>query len=181
MAVRVQTARVLTPPRESLFGRFGEGSVLVPPARVTSPECIFIGDGVVILEHAWLSVVRALPGVTPRLEIGDRVRLGRFTSIACVGSVVIHEDVLFSDGVFIGDTYHRYDELGKPVSEQPMSEPRQVEIGSGSFIGIRAIVLSGVSIGRHAYVGAGAVVTKDIPDYAVAVGNPARVISIREP
>lgn len=164
------------PPRRSAYGQFGDGSVVVPPARVVSPPCIFIGNRVSVLEHSWLAVVRAFDDVIPRLEIRDGTKIGRFATIACVGSVTIHENVLMSDGVFIGDTYHRYDDVERPVIAQAMSRPRSVEIGPGSFIGIRATVLEGVTIGRQAYVGAGAVVTEDVPDFCVAVGNPARII-----
>jgi len=149
---------------------------VVPPARVVSPQWIFIGDRVTVLEHSWFAVVKAFEEITPRLEIGNGTRIGRFATIACVGSVTIHEDVLMSDGVFIGDTYHGYDRPHEPVITQPMSTPRSVEIGAGSFIGIRATVLDGVTIGRRAYVGAGAVVTEDVPDFCVVVGNPARVV-----
>lgn len=171
-----RTLRANMPPRRSSYGHFGEGSFVVPPARVVSPQWIFIGDGVTVLEHSWFAVVKSFDDVTPHLEIRDGTRIGRFATIACVGSVIIHENVLMSDGVFIGDTYHRYDKPDEPVKTQPMSSPRPVEIGAGSFIGIRATVLDGVTIGRQAYIGAGAVVTEDVPDFCVAVGNPARVV-----
>lgn len=171
-----RTLRANVPPRRSSYGSFGESSVVVPPARVVSPQWTFIGDRVTVLEHSWLAVVKAFEDITPRLEIGSGTRIGRFATIACVGSVTIAEDVLMSDGVFIGDTYHRYDQPAEPVITQPMSPPRPVEIGAGSFIGIRATVLDGVTVGRQAYVGAGAVVTEDVPDFCVAVGNPARIV-----
>lgn len=171
-----RTLRDNLPPRPSAYGHFGDDSYIVPPARVTSPEWIFIGDRVTVLEHSWFSVVKAFDEITPRLQIGNGTRIGRFATIACVGSITIRENVLMSDGVFIGDTYHRYDRPDEPVIAQPMSQPRPVEIGAGSFIGIRATVLDGVTIGRQAYVGAGAVVTEDVPDLCVVVGNPARVV-----
>ena len=171
-----RTARVLSPPRPSEFGAFGDRSVVVPPCRVSTPECIFIGDDVVILEHAWLSVVRAFDDITPHLDIRNGTRIGRFSSIGCVGSITIHENVLTADFLFVGDSYHRYDILEQPVVDQPMTQPKPVEIGPGSFLGIRATVLAGVTIGEHAYVGAGSVVTKDVPDYAIVAGNPAEIV-----
>jgi acetyltransferase-like isoleucine patch superfamily enzyme len=165
------------PPRPGWFGEFGTDSVVVPPARITNGDCIWIGDGVRILEHSWLSVVRAVEGYVPRLVISDGCRIGRFANIACVGEVVFEPNVLTADRIFVGDTFHEYEDTSMPVIAQPMAEPRPVLIGEGSFLGVGAMVLHGVSIGRRSYVGAGAVVTESVPPHSVVVGNPARVVS----
>jgi acetyltransferase-like isoleucine patch superfamily enzyme len=170
------TARVLTPPDPSAYKSFGPGSVVVPPSRVSLPECIEIGEGVVIHEHAWLSVVAAVPGTTPRLTIGDGTSIGRLCHIACVGEIEIGPDVLTSERIFIGDTYHGYEDVTLPVIEQPMAPPAKVTIGRGAFLGVGSVVLRGVTVGEHAYVGAGAVVTADVAPHTVVVGNPARVV-----
>ena len=148
----------------------------MPPARVTLPERIFLGDDVTVLEHSFLSVVAAVDGVVPTLRIGDRTRIGRFAHIACVGEIEIGADVLTSERVFIGDTYHGYEDPTQPVLAQPMATPQAVRIERGAFLGIGCAVLMGVTIGEHAYIGAGAVVTDDVPARSVAVGNPARVV-----
>lgn len=168
-------ARDNRPPPAAAFARFGK-SLIVPPARVTNAHRIEIGDGVVILEHAWLSVVPAVEGVVPRLVIGDRCRIGRFASIACVGEVVFGDDVLTADRIFIGDTYHGYEDPTAPIIKQPMAPPQPVHIGSGAFLGIGCAVLHGVTIGEGAYVGANAVVTEDVPPRTVVGGNPARIL-----
>lgn len=170
------TARDVTPPPPGAFRSFGANSWIVPPARVTSPECISIGAGVVILEHSWLSVVSAVPGITPRLTVGDRTRIGRMAHIACVGDIEIGSDVLTAERIFIGDTYHGYEDATQPIIDQPMAAPRKVTIGDGAFLGIGSIVLMGVSIGAGAYVAAGAVVTEDVPPRTLVVGNPARPV-----
>lgn len=175
-ALGAATARDLLPPPPARFARFGAGSVVVPPARVSSAPCIEIGDDVVILEHAWLSVVRSVPGVTPRLVFGDGCRIGRFAHIACVGEVVFGRDVQTSERVFVGDTYHGYEDPSLPVLRQPMAHPEPVHIGDGAFLGIGCAVLLGVTVGEGAYVGAGAVVTRDVPPRTLVVGNPARVV-----
>jgi acetyltransferase-like isoleucine patch superfamily enzyme len=174
--IALGTARHLTPPSPSAFASFGEGSVIVPPARVTGAEYVHIGAGVVIHEHAWLSVVTALEDVVPRLAIGDGSQFGRMTTIACIGEIEIGPRVLTGERVFIGDTYHGYEDVALPVIEQPASPPRKVTIGHGAFLGVGSIILGGVTIGEGAYVGAGAVVTRDVPARTVVVGNPARVI-----
>jgi len=81
-----------------------------------------------------------------------------------------------SDGVFIGDCFHGYEDPHTPVLRQPMSTPAPVRIDDGAYIGGNAIVLPGVHIGAQAYVGEGAVVTKDVPAGAVVFGNPARIV-----
>lgn len=167
--------RDLTPPLPSAFGAFGR-SVIVPPARVNRPECIFIGDGVVIHEGVWLSVVKAHEEITPRLAIGDRVRIGRFCQISCVGEIVIEEDVLASDQVQIGDTYHQYEDPTVPTTRQPMALPSPVRVRRGALLGLGVVVLPGVTIGEGAYVAEGSVVTRDVPPHSVVRGNPAHPV-----
>lgn len=175
-ALATNVARDVTPPPPEAFARFGRDSVVVPPARVSSPEAIEIGDDVQILEHSWLSVVRAVPGVEPRLRVGDGCRIGRFCHIACVGDITFEPDVLTAERIFVGDTYHGYEDPTRPVIEQPMASPEPVVIGRGSFLGIGSVVLAGVTIGQNSYIAAGAVVTRDVPAYTLVVGNPARSI-----
>jgi acetyltransferase-like isoleucine patch superfamily enzyme len=166
---------VLTPPDADQFGAFGR-SVIVPPARVDAPECIFIGDGVVLHEGIWLSVVRSHEDIVPRLEIRDGARFGRFCQISCVGEVVIEEDVIASDQVQIGDTYHEYENPELPATKARMARPRAVRIGRGALLGLGAVVLPGITVGEGAYVVEGSVVTRDVAPHAVVAGNPARVV-----
>lgn len=166
----------MTPPRPSAFASFSPDSWIVPPARVSTPEAIHIGKNVIIHEHSWLSVVPAIEGVRPSLTIGDNCRIGRMCHISCVGEIVIGDDVLTSDRVFIGDTYHDYTDISRAVIDQPMAEPRPVHIGRGAFIGIGAVVLRGVTVGENAYIAAGAVVTSDVPPHTIAAGNPAKPV-----
>jgi acetyltransferase-like isoleucine patch superfamily enzyme len=103
--------------------------------------------------------------------------LGADLVVACTGRVEIGPDVMASDRVFIGDTYHEYRDIHRPIRDQGLAPPRPVRIAAGAFLGIGVIVLPGVTIGENAYVGAGAVVTRDVPARSVAVGNPAHVVS----
>jgi acetyltransferase-like isoleucine patch superfamily enzyme len=169
-------------PPAGAFARFGRASVIVPPARVTNPQWIAIGDEVVLHEGAWLAVVRPDPSAgAPRLEIGDRTRIGRFAHIACAGEVRIGPEVLAADMVFIGDTHHGFADPTQPVSRQPLAPPRPVVIERGAFLGIRAVVLEGVTIGENAYVAAGAVVVDDVAPRTVVAGNPARPVRRWDP
>lgn len=175
------TARVLSPPPPTAFGAYGRNTWIVPPARVSTPGSIFLGDDVVILERSFLSVVPAIEGITPKLTIGDRTNIGAQSHIACVGEVDIGPEVLTAARIFIGDTYHRYEDPTVPVLDQPMAPPEKVSIGRGAFLGIGSAVLMGVTVGEHAYVGAGAVVTRDVEPFTLVVGNPARPVRRWDP
>jgi len=160
------------------FASFGARSWIATPAVVKCPERISIGDDVQVFPRAWLSVVEEHLGsrYKPRLTIGNRVKLGHDLIIACIGEVVIEDDVLASDRVFIGDTSHGFSDPNTPIHAQPMIPPRPVRIGRGAFLGVGSIILGGVQIGPNGYVAAGAVVTKDVPERTVVAGNPARAI-----
>jgi virginiamycin A acetyltransferase len=112
----------------------------------------------------------------PTAEIGRNVYVGVY---GCLGDVTLEEDVLLGSHVSIinGGGQHGIDRLDLPIREQPGVFPR-VTIGRDSWIGDRSIVLA--DVGRHCVIGAGSVVSKPIPDYAIAVGNPARVIRFRD-
>lgn len=166
-------ARDQLAPPPSAFASFGAGSWIVPPARVWGAEWISVGDDVVILEHAQLSVVRRDGDPEPRLVFGDGCRIGSMCHVACAGEVVFGARVLTAGRVYVGDTSHGYDDPSLAVLDQPMAAPRPVRIGSGSFLGIGAVVTAGVTLGEHAYVAAGAVVTTDVASRTVVAGNPA--------
>lgn len=105
--------------------------------------------------------------------LGDRVRIG-------IGSVIIGPVNMGSGSglgqhVFVSGFNHGYSDASRNSSEQPL-DIRPVKIGEDSHIGANAVVLAGITIGKRCQIGAGSVVTRDIPDYSVAVGNPARII-----
>lgn len=112
----------------------------------------------------------------PTARIGDRAYIG----VGCmIGDVTLEEDVLVGSHVSIinGRGQHGTSRLDIPVREQPGEYPR-VTIGRDTWIGDRAIVTE--SVGQHCIVGAGAVVTKPVPDFAIVVGNPARIQGFRQ-
>lgn len=166
------------------FRRFGKGSIIKPFARRISggryieigDDCFF-GDGLVLIatdEHAGVSH-------QPSCVFGDRCVFGSDAVISCTNSITIGNGVLTSSRVFIGDSYHGYEDPARPVLDQPMAGEAPVRIGDGCFIGIGAAIMPGVTLGRNCFVGANAVVTKSFDDYSVVGGVPARLIRRYDP
>ncbi len=111
----------------------------------------------------------------PTTEVGHRVHIGNHCSI---GDVTLEDDVLIGSHVSVinGGAQHGIGRLDVPIREQPGTWPR-ITVGRDSWIGERCVVLA--DVGRCCVIGAGSVVTKPIPDYAIAVGAPARVVRYR--
>lgn len=154
----------------------GRNVQLARGACFEHPEFISIGEDVTINIHAWFSVVPLPDEVKPQILIGKGSYIGRFFHISCTKQIVIGDDVLISDRVFITDSQHGFQDTTLPISLQPLYSPGPVEIGSGTWLGIGVSVMPNVKIGRHCVIGANAVVTHDIPDYHIAAGIPARII-----
>lgn len=107
------------------------------------------------------------------LLIGDRVHVNRNVHLDVSGGLEIGDDVVISEDAIIYTHDHGLSPHALPLLLRK-------EIGVGAWIGARVIVLAGCrKIGRKAVIGAGAVVVRDVPDNAVVVGNPARVVRIR--
>ena len=143
----------------------GNSKMLFDEKRFEVGKNVFIGKG------AWLSL-----GPSAKLLIGDNTHINDGFVVACNLSVEIGKNVLIADRVFVGDCNHGYEEMGRPVMEQRMSECEAVKIEDDGWIGINACILKGVTVGRHSVVGAGAVVTESVLPYSVVAGNPAKVI-----
>lgn len=92
------------------------------------------------------------------------------------GSITIEDDVLLGPSIQIFTNKHRFVNPEIAIIDQGIEDPKDVIIKKGSWIGAGTIILPGVTIGRNVVIGAGSVVTKDIPDQTLAVGAPARVI-----
>jgi acetyltransferase-like isoleucine patch superfamily enzyme len=110
------------------------------------------------------------------ISIGDNVLLAKHVFIDYTGEVVIDNNVKIANGVCI-ESHHR--DLEAYKHGEDVNVPTSLHICEGAYIGTRAIILDSCNyIGKYSRIGAGAVVTKDVPDYAVAVGVPAKVVKI---
>lgn len=161
----------------------GGGIVLGRGVKIEHPECVSLGHNVHLNDYCWLSVLTenreiGSPPVKlhPQLSIGDGCYVGRFGTLACINRVTLGRNVMISDRVFIGDSTHGFARTDLPIRNQYMTSKGPVEIGDGTWIGIGVSVMANVKIGRNCVIGAGSVVTSDIPDFCVAVGSPAKVV-----
>ena len=159
---------------KSRFASFGEHSVIIKPLRINGYENIYIGKKVGIHNQGWLAA-RGLTGCHPILQIGDGTTIGDFSHIFATRKICIGKNVLIANFVYISDNVHGYEDVDKPIIRQPIIQKNDVFIGDDSWIGEHVSII-GASIGKHCVIGANSVVTRDIPDYCVAVGSPARVI-----
>lgn len=112
------------------------------------------------------------------LSIGVNSSIGRNCQLA--NDVTIGEDVMMAPEVIIFSVGHETSDIELPMRLQGNSLAKPVTVGNDVWIGQRAIILPGIKIGNGAIIAAGSVVTKDVPDYAVVGGNPARVIKSRK-
>jgi acetyltransferase-like isoleucine patch superfamily enzyme len=117
--------------------------------------------------------------------LGGFLRVGDNSSIhprcqlnANVSSIIIGSGVMISPSCALY-SYNHGIAPGKPIRKQPLETKGGIVIDDDAWLGFGVIVLDGVRIGKGAVIGAGSVVTSDIPDGAIAVGNPARVVKMR--
>jgi acetyltransferase-like isoleucine patch superfamily enzyme len=151
-----------------LMGRSGFRKVLGPEGR----RAAWCALGAKIDETAWIGL-----GVTmlvPRhVSIGAGSMLTGRIMIESRGEVSIGRNVLMNDDLDLFSSQHDVDDPGFK------GQRRSISIGDYAWLPHKIVVLPGVSIGSHAVIGTGSVVSRDVPDYGVAVGNPARVVKER--
>ena len=107
------------------------------------------------------------------VTIGDNTRIGIHCTL--IGPVCIGDNVNLAQGITVTALNHNFADTSRRIDEQGIST-NPVVIGDDVWIGANAVILPGVTIGRHVVVAAGAVVTKDVPSYCVVAGVPAKVI-----
>lgn len=131
-----------------------------------------IRAGIELAVDRWAEIV-AYDGA--EITFGDRCYVGHSSTIAAHRSIMIGDDVMIADLVTIRDHEHRFDQPHLPIRQQGVRAAR-ISIGNNVWIGSKATLTSGVTIGYNSVVGANAVVTKDVPPYSIVGGVPARVL-----
>lgn len=158
------------------FKNFGWRSILHKCNMLTNPQNISIGERVIIRKGARLEVVGNTPSKETKLIIGDNAAIQFNFHCGAAISVVIGKDVVIGGNVYITDHDHCFDNPLLPVRKNSELITAPVSIEDGCFLGEGCVILKGVTLGKRSVIGANAVVTKDIPPYSVACGNPAKVI-----
>jgi len=128
------------------------------------------GDGVNVNRNASF-------GSGTNLSIGSNSSIGRNCQLA--NDVAIGDDVMMAPDVIIFSVGHNTQSIDMPMRKQGNTLPQPVKIENDVWIGQRVIILPGITIGRGSIIGSGSVVTKDIPAFSVAAGNPAKIIKSR--
>lgn len=159
------------------FYEFGSNSTILKPyLQLSGYKNIKIGHNTTILTNSRLSVYGNSNDIN--IQIGNDCYIGfGFSALASSqAKIIIGDNVLFASNILVTNENHGINpELDIPYMSQPLSA-KNVYIGNGCWIGEQVCILSGVSIGEKCIIGAGSVVTKSIPDYCIAAGNPAKVL-----
>ena len=143
-------------------------------AGIFGGENIEIHSGVRIWDYTWMAALSP-DRSSVKLIIGEGTTIGRFNHIYATKKIEFGKNVLTADKVYISDNLHVYQDIHTPIKHQPIKQLKEVYIGDGTWIGENVCIL-GATIGRNCVIGANSVVTKNIRDYSVAVGNPARIV-----
>jgi lipopolysaccharide O-acetyltransferase len=164
--------------------RLGVKKISIGPyARLRGLAFIEMGELVEAHEGFWLEAVHSYyeQGFSPRIKIGNRVRISQWVHIAATNYVEIGDDVLLGSKVVIIDHNHgQY--LGSsldpasPPARRRLDSDKKVSIGRNVWLGDGVVVTPGSFIGECSIVGANSVVKGNIPPYSLAVGSPARVV-----
>ena len=143
-------------------------------AKGESNAGIRIGSGVFVGRNTILSCKNG------DIDLGDRANIGFNCEVFSASRVTLGADTLLAAYCYIVGGDHDFSDTSKAVLAQGRVS-KGVTVGEGVWMGSGAKVLDGVEVGRHAIIGAQAVVREDVPDYGVAVGVPAKVVATRRP
>jgi len=159
------------------FAAFGPRTVIQPPLRISGEGRIAIGSDVFVGPGSWLQVIEGhSEGIA--LEIGAGTSIAGYCVLSAAVSLRLGRRVLIARNAYVADHVHAFDDPARAILDQGISRIAPVQIDDGAWLGENVVVGPGVRIGRGAVVGANAVVLSDVPDHAVAVGAPARVVRI---
>ena len=163
------------------FGKVGRNVYIGKIDLLKGAQYISLADNVSISERCIIEVYDSYheQKFAPILTIGTNSHIGDDGHITCINRVQIGNNVLMGRKIFITDNAHGASErdlLDTAPNKRPLTSKGPVIIEDNVWIGEMVCIMPGVRIGKGSIIGANAVVTKDIPPYSVAAGNPARII-----
>lgn len=166
--VRVYSNVQLSYP-ETIFST-GSFSLLSYSRLSSGPnQSIQLGNGVTICSFTTIETAGG------NIIIGDNVTVGEYSTLQGQGDIEIGANVLLASHVHIVSNNHIYTDINIPIKYQKNNSSK-VYIKENSWIGINVVIQAGVTIGKNYIIGSSSIVRSNIPDYCVAVGNPAKVI-----
>ena len=157
--------RLLAP----LYQHRGRHAIIHHSVRMDTPPYrkFWLGDYSVVESFACIN------NAVGDVIIGDHTRIGLHNTI--IGPVIIGSHVNLAQGITITALNHNFDDSEKRIDQQGIST-KEVVLEDDIWVGANAVILPGVTIGTHAVVAAGAIVTKDVPPHSLVAGVPAKVI-----
>ena len=181
--IRKINSKILTNLEVQKIERIGVKCIFEKDLTIIGGENINIGDNFFAGPNCRIEAWKEYNGIhfNPIIKIGNNVKINSKCHIGAINEISIDDDVLIGSGVFITDHAHgtsHLKDLKLPPNNRNLYSKGKVKIGSKCWICENAVILPGVTIGESSIVGAGAIVTKDVPPYSVVGGNPARVLKI---
>lgn len=158
------------------FGDFGFRSRVRAPQILTNLRLVSIGKRVNIWKGSRIEAFGDRSETGPKLQIGDDTVIHLNFHCGAAESVKIGRNVLIAGGVYITDHDHVFDDPDLPARWMGGLVTKPVVIGDGAWLGEGCVILKGVTVGERAVIGANAVVTRDVPPFAIVGGIPARII-----
>jgi len=144
-----------------------------------SKHGIKIGDNFSLGRNSIIECSGVIRNIGEGLRIGNNVGIAQNCFIQVRGFVEIGNNVIFGPNVSIFSENHNFENPDLPVNVQ--GETRKgVKIEDGVWIGTRAVILDGVTVGKNSIIAAGSIVTKDVPEYSIVGGVPAKVLKMRK-
>lgn len=144
-----------------------------------SKKGITLGNNVSILKGTIIECTGVMNDLGEGLTIGNNVGIAQNCFIQVRGEVIIGDNVIFGPNVSLFSENHLFDNPDLPVNVQGVNR-KGVTIESGVWIGSRAVILDGVTVGRNSIVAAGSIVNKDVLPYSIVGGIPAKLIKMRK-
>lgn len=162
------------------LGKRGLRARIARPRQLRGRRNIFIGDDSFVHRGAQIQAIEHVgdQSFNPKVTVGSRVYIGQHVFVASINEVAIGNLCVLSDHVYISDSAHGLNPSKGPILDQPWESRGPIRIGDSTFIGYRAVIMPGVTLGKFCVVGANAVVTRSFPDFSMIIGAPAHLVKI---